>query len=247
MIPGECAITQHRILVMDYKSSLRRMARPRKRKPQIRWWKMKKQEEKDAYTLAVMHKSLSDVDNLDWQEINQILVETAKEVFGETSGKGTYTEKETWWWQEETRKAVALKRATFKQFQMNKSDENKEKFREANRASRKAVRIAKDAAYEDLYAKLDSREGIKMVYKLANTRERRSKDISDANKAKKKPVAYVNAFQSKNLAIVKMSGFTTGRIGLATGLLLCAAVISDITHELGSTGCRHFMCIVVRE
>ena len=138
-----------------------------------------KQEEKDAYTQAVMQKTLSDVEDLDWQEINHILVETAKEVFGETSGKGTYTEKETWWWQEETRKAVALKRATFKEFQMNKSDENKEKFREANRASRKAVRIAKDAAYEDLYTKLDSREGIKMVYKLAKTRDRRTKDISD--------------------------------------------------------------------
>ena len=74
---------------------------------------------------------------------------------------------------------MALKRATFKQFQMNKSDENKEKFREANMASRKAVRIANDAAYEDLYAKLYSREGIKLVYKLAKTRERRSKDISD--------------------------------------------------------------------
>ena len=85
-------------------------------------------------------------------------------MFGETSGKGTYTEKETWWWQEDTRKAVA-----FKQFQMIKSDENKEKFREANKASRKAVRIAKAAAYEDLFAKLDSREGIKMVYKLAKT------------------------------------------------------------------------------
>ena len=40
---------------------------------------------------------------------------------------------------------MSLKRATFKQFQVNKSDENKEKFGEANRASRKAVRIAKDA------------------------------------------------------------------------------------------------------
>ena len=38
---------------------------------------MKKQEEKDAYTLAVMCKTLSDVDNLDWQEIKQILLETA--------------------------------------------------------------------------------------------------------------------------------------------------------------------------
>ena len=122
-----------------------------------------------------MQKTLNGVENLDWQEISQILVETAKDVFGETSGKGTYAEKETWWWQEETRKAVALKRATFKQFQMNKSNENKEKFREANRASRKAVKIAKDAAYDDLYAKLDSREGIKMVYKLAKTREKEIK------------------------------------------------------------------------
>ena len=129
VIPGECDITQHRILVMDYKSSLRRMAKPRKRKPQIRWRKIKTQEEKEPYTQAVMQKTLSDLENLDWQEINHILVETAKEVFGETSGKGTYTEKETWWWQEVTRKAVALKRATFKEFQMNKSDENKEKFR----------------------------------------------------------------------------------------------------------------------
>ncbi len=86
---------------------------------------MKKQEEKDAHTLQ---KTLGDVENLNWQELNQILVETAKEEFGETSGKGTYTEKETWWWQEETRKAVGLKRATFKQFQMTKSDENKDKF-----------------------------------------------------------------------------------------------------------------------
>ena len=72
---------------------------------------MKKQEEKHAYTLAVVQKSLSVVDNLDWHDINQILVETAKEVFGETSGKRTCTEKETWWWQEETRKAVALKKS----------------------------------------------------------------------------------------------------------------------------------------
>ena len=54
---------------------------------------MKKQEGNDAYTQAVIQKTLSVVENLDWQEINQILVETAKEVFGETSGKGTYTDK----------------------------------------------------------------------------------------------------------------------------------------------------------
>ena len=74
---------------------------------------------------------------------------------------------------------MALKIAIFKQFQMNKCDKNKEKFRKANRARRKAVRIAKAAAYEDLYAKFDSREGIKMLYKLTKTRDRRSKYIAD--------------------------------------------------------------------
>ena len=88
---------------------------------------------------------------------------------------------------------MALKRATFKQSQMTKRDEEKEKFREANRASRKAVRIAKGAAYEDLYAKLDSREGINMVYKLAKTRDRRSKDISD--------MPFINSLEGQILTV----------------------------------------------
>ena len=104
-------------------------------------------------------------------------METAKEVFGKTSGKGTYLDKETWLWKEETRKAVALKRATFKQLQMK----------------RKAVRIAKDATYEDLYAKVDSREGIKMVYKLSKTRDMRSKYISD--------MPFINILEGQRLTV----------------------------------------------
>ena len=76
---------------------------------------------------------------------------------------------------------------------MNKSDENKEKFREANRASRKAVRIATVAAYKDLYTKLDSREGIKIVYKLAKIRDRRTKDISD--------MTFINSLEGQILTV----------------------------------------------
>ena len=65
---------------------------------------------------------------------------------------------------------MVLKISIFKQFQMTKSDEDKDKCGEVNR---KAVRIAKAVAYGDLCAKLDSREGIKVVYKLAKTRDRR--------------------------------------------------------------------------
>ena len=47
------------------------------------------------------------------------------------------------------------------------------------RNPKKAVAIAKENDYEDLYQKLDSREGTDMIYKLAKTRNRRTKDIID--------------------------------------------------------------------
>ena len=44
---------------------------------------------------------------------------------------------------------------------------------------KKAVAIAKDEAYAELYEKLDSPEGNKIIYKLSKTRNRRTKDICD--------------------------------------------------------------------
>ena len=39
--------------------------------------------------------------------------------------------------------------------------------------------MAKENAYGDLYQKIDSREGTDMICKLAKTRNRRTKDVSD--------------------------------------------------------------------
>ena len=41
------------------------------------------------------------------------------------------------------------------------------------------VAMAKEEAYEELYTKLDTREGAKIIYKLAKSRDRRSRYISD--------------------------------------------------------------------
>ena len=40
------------------------------------------------------------------------------------------------------------------------------------------VTKAKDLAYEDMYEKLSTREGQTLIYKLANTRKRRTLDIT---------------------------------------------------------------------
>ena len=44
---------------------------------------------------------------------------------------------------------------------------------------KKAVAIAKEEAYAELYKKLDTAEGNKIIYKLAKTRNIRTKDICD--------------------------------------------------------------------
>nr|GEX41040.1 retrovirus-related Pol polyprotein LINE-1 [Tanacetum cinerariifolium] len=50
-------------------------------------------------------------------------------------------------------------------------------YKVAKREAKIAVTKAKEKAYEDLYKKLDSKEGVNEIYKIANARERRRRDI----------------------------------------------------------------------
>ena len=115
----------------------------------------------------------------EWNQLEALLLDTAKSVLGQTTGKGAYNEKEAWWWNEEVQKAVKEKRLKFKQYQQSRCDEDKDDFREANKRAKREVAKAKESAYKDLYDKLDSIDGQKMIYKLSKTRERRTRDLTD--------------------------------------------------------------------
>ena len=108
-----------------------------------------------------------------------ILLDTANIVLGETTGKGAYNEKEAWWWNEDVQKAVKEKRLNFKKYQESGCDDDKEMFRETNKRAKSEVAKAKESAYKDLYDKLDSIEGQKIIYKLSKTRERRTRYLTD--------------------------------------------------------------------
>ncbi|GJR76863.1 hypothetical protein Tco_0089228 [Tanacetum coccineum] len=58
-------------------------------------------------------------------------------------------------------------------------DSAKERHKVAKREAKIAVAQAKDKAYEDLYKKLDSKEGANDIYKIAKARERRRRDIGN--------------------------------------------------------------------
>ena len=55
--------------------------------------------------------------------------------------------------------------------------EKKVSYKEAKRAAKKAVTKEKNRGYEDLYQKLDNKEGEKQIFKLASTRSRQRQDL----------------------------------------------------------------------
>ena len=172
----------------------------RKINRQIRWLNLKKEKARAEYQAPVTTK-LDEIGlDLDWNKIKEILISTAKEKLGQTSGKGAYNEKESLWWNEDTRRATTAKEEAFKAYQKYMSEEQHCAYKEANKAAKRAVAMAKEEAYEELYARLDTREGAKIIYKLAKSRDRRSRDISD--------IAYV---KDEDGTILTESGKIKGR------------------------------------
>ena len=169
---------------LDYGMKTPRKKQTRKLNKQIRWWKLKNEEARTEYKASVNTK-LDEIGlDLNLNKIQEILVSTAKEKIGQTSWKGSYNQKESLWLNVETRRAIKAKEETFKAYQKYKSEEQHCAYKEANKAAKRTVAMAKEEAYEELYTKLYTREGAKIIYKLAKSRDRRSRDTSDIDYVK---------------------------------------------------------------
>ncbi|KAM1225087.1 hypothetical protein ACFX2G_044844 [Malus domestica] len=102
---------------------------------------------------------------------------TSKEVLGESKGFAPH-QKESWWWNEEVQTKVKAKKECCKALYKDRTDENGERYRKAKQEAKKAVREAKLAAYDDMYKRLDTKEGEMDIYKLARAREKKTRDLN---------------------------------------------------------------------
>ena len=92
--------------------------------------------------------------------------------FGKRKG-----DREIWWWNEEVQESIKEKKGT-KQAWDKIRDENTQKiYKEKKSKAKKAVAMAKRLAYDDLYARLETKEGEKELYRLARQRDRAGKDV----------------------------------------------------------------------
>ncbi|XP_026498876.1 uncharacterized protein LOC113402778 [Vanessa tameamea] len=117
-----------------------------------------------------------------WNEMARHIRKVAKDVFGESKGKGLI-DRDTWWWNEEVQNVLREKKVAFKEWQVVKNvntslkDEKKEVYKEFKRRAKKAVAVARAKVQENLYNSLNSPRGQKELYRITKERERRSRDI----------------------------------------------------------------------
>ncbi|KAK3519772.1 hypothetical protein QTP70_004293 [Hemibagrus guttatus] len=112
----------------------------------------------------------------DWESIAEVIRETGRKVLGVPSGRRK-EDKETWWWNEEVQDSIQRKRLAKKKWDMDRTEENRQEYKELQRRVKREVSKAKQKAYDELYTRLDTREGEKDLYRLARQRDQDGKDV----------------------------------------------------------------------
>ena len=176
VILNECVAKQHRMVVCKIALMVKKK-KAEKIKPKIRRWKLKETSYQEAFRQEVT-RILGDKNGLsdEWDKMAEMLRKTAETVLGVTFGKQK-GDKETWWWNEEVQESIKEKKEAKKAWDKTRNENTKKVYKEKKSKAKKAVAMAKGCAYDDLYARLETKEGEKELYRLARNRDRAGKDV----------------------------------------------------------------------
>ncbi|KAK3571160.1 hypothetical protein QTP86_003666 [Hemibagrus guttatus] len=175
VVVGENVARQHRMVVCRMTLMVCKTKRSKIEK-KTKWWKLKK-EECCEEVRQKLRQALGGQVVLpdDWETTAEVIRETGRKVLGVSSGRRK-EDKETWWWNEEVQDSIQRKRLA-KKWDMDRTEENRQEYKELQRRVKRDVSKAKQKAYEELYTRLDTREGEKDLYRLARQRDRDGKDV----------------------------------------------------------------------
>ena len=114
----------------------------------------------------------------EWDKTAEMLRKTAETVLGVTFGRRK-EDRETWWWNEEAQESIKEKKEEKKAWDKIKNKNTKKIYKKKSKA-KKAVAMAKGRAYDDLYARLETKKCEKELYRLARQKDRAGKDVQHA-------------------------------------------------------------------
>ncbi|KAK3510270.1 hypothetical protein QTP70_032588 [Hemibagrus guttatus] len=178
VVVGESVARQHRMVVCRMTLMVCKKKRSKiEIEKKTKWWKLKKEECCEEFRQK-LRQALGGQVVLpdDWETTAEVIRETGRKVLGVSSGRRK-KDKETWWWNEEVQDSIQRKRLAKKKWDMDRTEENRQEYKELQRRVKREVSKAKQKAYDELYTRLDTREGEKDLYRLARQRDRDGKDV----------------------------------------------------------------------
>ncbi|KAK3542201.1 hypothetical protein QTP86_018486, partial [Hemibagrus guttatus] len=181
VVVGESVAKQHRMVVCRMTLMVCKKKRSKiEIEKKTKWWKLKKEECCEEFRQK-LRQALGGQVLLpdDWETTAEVIRETGRKVLGVSSGRRKQ-DKETWWWNEEVQDSIQRKGLAKKKWDMDRTEENRQEYKELQRRVKREVSKAKQKAYDELYTRLDTREGEKDLYRLARQRDRDGKDVQQA-------------------------------------------------------------------
>ncbi|KAK3523668.1 hypothetical protein QTP70_007843 [Hemibagrus guttatus] len=178
VVVGKSVARQHRMVVCRMTLMVCKTKRSKiEMEKKTKWWKLKKEECCEEFR-EKLRQALGGQVMLpdDWETTAEVIRETGRKVLGVSSGRRK-EDKETWWWNEEVQDSIQRKRLAKKKWDMDRTEENRQEYKELQRRVKREVSKAKQKAYDELYTRLDTREGEKDLYRLARQRDRDGKDV----------------------------------------------------------------------
>ena len=176
VVAGESVARQHRLVVCRMTLEVRLRKRVRA-EPRTRWWKLKEEDCCVEFREEVRQALDGGKDGWDdWATTAEVVREIARKVLGVTSGQRK-EDKETWWWNEEVQESIRKKGLAKRKWDSQRDEESRQEYKEWRRKAKREVAKAKKKAYDELYEKLDTKEGEKDLYRLARQRDRAGKDV----------------------------------------------------------------------
>ncbi|PWZ20102.1 Craniofacial development protein 2 [Zea mays] len=146
VIPGECVVTQHKLVVADFRFKIRLQRNKHNKVTRTKWWKLKGDVAQTFKERVIEEGPWAEEgdSNIMWRKMAMCIRKIASEEFGLSQGNRREV-KDTWWWNEDVQKAIKEKKDCYKRLHHDKCAENIEKYR-----------IAKNAmGYEDGDVSLD--------------------------------------------------------------------------------------------
>jgi hypothetical protein len=111
-----------------------------------------------------------------WMKMITCIRKVALEEFGVTKG-GKRETKETWWWNEKVQNGIKKKKEYFRCMHLNRSVDNIEWYKVAKKTAKRAMSEARGQIYEGLYQRLGTKNGENDIYRMAKSRQRKTRDI----------------------------------------------------------------------